>query len=161
MALIVTRNPLAVAGWYTYAMQPTQHEYGEYTISSDAALLQIEQIHKMLEGSYWAKDRPRSVTETALQHSIVFGLYHKGVQVGFARVISDQALIAYLLDVIIVEEHRGKGLGKWMLEVILKHPDLQTIKRFLLTTGDAHLLYQKYGFRLLKNPEMMMERTDG
>jgi GNAT superfamily N-acetyltransferase len=133
---------------------------GEFEISTERSRLQVDRIHSFLaDESYWARTRTREQTETAIEHSICFGLYHGDIQVGFARVVSDQATFAYLGDVFVVEEFRGRGLSKWLMEVIISHPDLQRLRRWLLATRDAHGLYEQFDFAQLRFPERWMERT--
>ncbi len=131
---------------------------GDYLLSTNPARLQIDVIHRYLsEVSYWAKGRPLEIIKKSIEHSLNFGLYHGGKQVGFARVVTDYAFFAWLGDVFVLEEERGRGLGKWLVESVVAHPDLATIKRFLLATNDAHELYRRYGgFEVLPNPERWM-----
>jgi GNAT superfamily N-acetyltransferase len=133
-------------------------ERGEYTISTERRRLDIDVIHGFLSRSYWAEGIPREVVERSLEHSLPFGVYHGPRQVGLARVISDYATFAYIGDVFILEEYRGRGLSKWLLEVIVSHPELQGLRRWILMTRDAHGLYQKVGFQPSRTPERMMER---
>ena len=133
---------------------------GEFTISTDRAGLQIDAIHKFLsEQSYWARERTKEQTETAIKNSLPFGVYKGENQIGFARVVTDYATFAYLGDVYILEEFRGLGLSKWLMEVIINHPDLQGFRRWILATKDAHGLYEKFGFTDLRFPERWMEKT--
>jgi GNAT superfamily N-acetyltransferase len=133
---------------------------GEFTISTDAARLDFKVIHDFLTTSYWAAGVPAEVVARSLEHSLPFGVYHRGRQVGFARVITDYATFAYLADVFIIETYRGQGLAKWLIEVIVAHPDLQGLRRWVLATRDAHTLYGKVGFTSVKAPERWMERHD-
>lgn len=139
-------------------MQPIEVTLGDYTISTDPARLQIEAVHHFLSDlSYWAKGRPMEVITKSIEHSLNFGLYHGNRQVGFARVVTDYAFFAWLGDVFILEEERGHGLGKWLVETIISHPDLAAIKRFILATNDAQELYRRYGrFETLPHPERWM-----
>jgi GNAT superfamily N-acetyltransferase len=133
---------------------------GEYTISTDRDLLQIEAIHKFLsEESYWAQTRTREQTVTAIKNSLPFGVYKGENQIGFARVVTDYATFAYLGDVYILAEFRGRGLSKWLMDVIVGHPDLQGFRRWVLATRDAHALYEKFGFTGLKHPVRWMEKA--
>jgi GNAT superfamily N-acetyltransferase len=104
---------------------------------------------------------PRAIVERAIQHSLCFGVFHGGNQVGFARVVTDRATFAYLADVYILEAHRGRGLSRRLMQAVLGHPDLQGLRRFLLATMDAHGLYAQFGFKPLANPSRMMERWNG
>jgi GNAT superfamily N-acetyltransferase len=130
---------------------------GEYSISTDRQRLDVTLIHEFLSRSYWSPGIPRGVVERGIDNSLCFGIYHRVQQVGFARVITDRASFAYLADVFVVEAHRGKGLGKWLLETILGHQDLQGLRRFLLATRDAHFLYRQFGFTSLAEPARLME----
>src|SRR3954465_15242507 len=133
---------------------------GEFTISTDRSLLQIETIqHFLANDSYWARTRTPDQTHTAIDNSICFGIFHLSRQVGFARVISDMATFAYLGDVFVLDEYRGRGLSKWLMETIISHPELQGMRRWLLATRDAHGLYERFEFGPLKHPERWMERT--
>jgi GNAT superfamily N-acetyltransferase len=133
---------------------------GEFLISTERGRLQIERIHKFLsEESYWARERTREQTERAIKNSLPFGVYKGENQIGFARVVTDYATFAYLGDVYILEEFRGRGLSKWLMEAIIAHPDLQNFRRWILATRDAHGLYEKFGFTPLKFPERWMERA--
>lgn len=134
------------------------HHRGEYLISTDPARLDLNAIHAFLTNCYWAKGIPRELVERSIKHSLCFGIYHvSGGQVGFARVISDFASIAYLGDVFVLEPYRGRGLSKWMMECIMQHPDLQGLRRWILLTRDAHDLYAKFGFTPLKSADRYME----
>lgn len=132
----------------------------DYFISTDKSLLDRDMIHIFLsQRSYWAKGRERKKVERAIEHSLCFGVYNENSQVGFARVVSDLTTFAWLCDVFILEEERGKGLGKWLVESILTHPELQGLKTFMLATRDAHGLYRSYGdFEPLSEPEKWMAR---
>ncbi|MDX6272001.1 MAG: hypothetical protein QOD28_3224 [Acidobacteriota bacterium] len=134
---------------------------GEYLISTERARLDVRLIHEFLsESSYWAKGRPREVVERSIEHSLAFGVYRGERQVGFARVITDYATFAWIADVFIVDEVRGQGLGKWLGEVMIAHPELQGFRRWVLATKDAHELYRRMGFHELQRPERWMERHD-
>lgn len=130
-------------------------------MDTDPRLLDLERIHAFLARSYWAKDIPAETVKKSIQHSLNFGLYFSGEgfrrQIGFARVVSDYATFAYLGDVYIEPEWRGKGLSKWLIECVVSHPDLQGLRRFCLATWDAHGLYQKYGFKVVQQPENWLE----
>ena len=129
----------------------------KFLISTDRSKLDIKVIQKFLSNSYWAKNRPLKTTKLSIKNSLCFGLYFKNRQVGFARVITDYATFAYLADVFILEEHRGKGLSVWLMEVILNYDEIQNLRRWLLATSDAHKLYEKFGFTSLKEPGKIME----
>ncbi len=128
-----------------------------YTISTDPSLLDLDVIHGYLVRSYWSPGIPRQIVATAIAHSLCFGVYHHAQQIGFARVVTDQATFAYLADVFILEPHRQQGLSKWLVAVIQAHPALQGLRRFLLATLDAHGLYAQFGFTPVAKPERMME----
>jgi len=135
-------------------------ERGGFTISTDRQRLDREMIHGFLRISYWARDIPRDVVDRSIDNALCFGIYDGGRQVGFARVISDFATFAYLGDVFVLESHRGRGLSKWLMEVIRSHPDLQNLRRWSLATRDAHGLYERFGFRRPANPGRLMEIVD-
>ncbi|HVN16417.1 MAG TPA: GNAT family N-acetyltransferase [Anaerolineales bacterium] len=128
-----------------------------FTISTDPARLDVDTVCELLARSYWASGRPCARTERALKNSLVFGMYIGVRQIGLARVVTDYAIFAYLCDVIIHEDYRGHGLGKWLMESVLAHPDLQGLRRWTLATRDAHGLYRQYGFDSLTEPERWME----
>jgi GNAT superfamily N-acetyltransferase len=129
----------------------------DYFISTDKDTLDIPYIHRFLTTSYWAEGIPEAIVQSCIQGSLCFGLYHGKQQIGFARVISDQATFAYLADVFIDETYRGKELSKWLMEIILHYPGLQGLRRFLLATRDAHGLYAQFGFTPLPNPDRFMQ----
>jgi GNAT superfamily N-acetyltransferase len=128
-----------------------------YCISSDPALLNLDIVHGFIANSYWAKGIPKALVEKSIRNSIAWGIYFGALQVGFARVISDKATFAYLCDVFIAPEHRGKGLSKALVAAIKAHPDLQGLRRWMLVTVDAHGLYQQFDFQPVENPERHME----
>jgi GNAT superfamily N-acetyltransferase len=134
---------------------------GEYTISTDHEKLNIETVHNFISTqSYWGIGRPIEVVRKSIENSLPFGIYHCEEMIGFARVVTDYATFAWIADVFVLEKHRGKGLSKWLMEVILNHPELQGFRRWVLATKDAHELYRKYGFQELKRSERWMERAD-
>jgi GNAT superfamily N-acetyltransferase len=135
-------------------------EHDGYLISTDPARLQPGKIHQFLKTTYWSPDIPPAVVGKALTNSLCFGLYRGGEQVGLARVVTDYATYAYLCDVYVLESHRGRGLGQWLVECVMTHPELQNLRRFTLATRDAHGIYANFGFTALKAPERMMERHD-
>jgi GNAT superfamily N-acetyltransferase len=133
---------------------------GQFAISTDRQRLSLDVVHGFLTNCYWAKGIPREVVARSIEHALCFGIYDgSGAQVGFARVISDLATIAYIGDVFVLETHRGLGLGKWLMQCITRHPALQNLRRWILTTRDAHGLYSQVGFAPLKMPERFMERN--
>ena len=131
---------------------------GEFTISTDAARLDLGMIHEFLTASYWAAGVPLDVVKRSIEHSLPFGVYHHERQVGFARVVTDYATFAYLADVFVITAYRGRGLAKWLVEAVVAHPELQGLRRWMLATRDAHTLYAKVGFVEIKAPERWMER---
>jgi GNAT superfamily N-acetyltransferase len=128
-----------------------------YLISTDKERLNVEFVHEFLKDSYWASGIPEEIVRRSIENSLVFGLYTEDEQVGFARVVTDYATFAYLADVFVLEAHRGRGLAKWMIEIITSHPRLQGLRRWMLATRDAHELYRRYGFAELERPEIFME----
>ncbi len=134
---------------------------GPFSISTDPARLDRPLIHEYLSGSsYWAAGIPRETLERSIEGALCFGVYEGASQVGFARVITDRATFAYLADVFVLESHRGRGLGVWLMEAIRAHPELQGLRRWILMTRDAHGLYGKFGFRTLEDPGRCMEIVD-
>lgn len=127
-------------------------------ISTDPTRLDLDFIHTFLTQSYWAKNRSRKTVETCIQYSINFGVYLNGSQIGYARVVTDRAVFAYLMDLFIAGPHRGQGYAHELMTFILKHESLQNIPTWRLATSDAHALYEKFGFTPLAFPEKMMER---
>ena len=136
---------------------PLYLQHAEYQISTDLTRLDVTVIHAFLTQSYWSPGIPRAVVERAISNSLCFGLYRNAEQVGFARVVTDKATFAYLADVFVLDAHRGKGLSKWLMQVVKEHPDLQGLRRFMLGTKDAHGLYKQFEFAELANPSRMME----
>jgi len=128
-----------------------------YIISCDPALLNLDAVHGFIANSYWAKGIPKALVEKSIRHSLAWGIYFGAEQVGFARVISDQATFAYLCDVFIASDHRGKGLSKALVAAIKAHPDLQGLRRWMLITVDAQGLYEQFEFKPVQKPERHME----
>ena len=144
-------------------MVPAEHvrwSRDGFEVDTDPGRLDVPRIHAFLETSYWARGIPLEVVRRSIEGSIPFGLYDGAEQVGFARVVTDYATFAWLADVFVLSEHRGRGLSKWLMEVILSHPELQGFRRWVLATKDAHELYRRFGFMDLKRPERWMERPD-
>jgi GNAT superfamily N-acetyltransferase len=133
----------------------------QFTISTDPSRLDVEAITEMLSRAYWAEGRTSAMISRYLQHSLTFGLYDNSRQIGMARVVSDYTTFAWLCDVIIHEDYRGQGLGKWLLDTVHSHPDLQGLKRWLLATRDAHNLYSQFGWIPLAEPGRWMMKFDG
>lgn len=132
-----------------------------YTLSDDPARLQPDVVHAFVTRSYWAEGIDRATVERSMRHAHCFGIYDgDSRQVGGVRVLTDYATFAYVLDVFILEEHRGRGLSLWMMQQVLAHPDLRDVPRWRLATADEHGLYAKVGFGPLAQPERLMERMD-
>ena len=139
-------------------MHHEQHD-GDILVTTDPARLDLDTIHGFLSGtSYWAPGIPREVMERSIRHSICFGAFDGGRQVGFARVISDRATFAYVCDVFVLDRHRGRGIGKRIMACITSHPELQNLRLWTLFTRDAHGLYRQHGFRDARHPDRLMER---
>ena len=134
--------------------------HGELKISTDKDRLDLGLIHSFLvEESYWARERTLEETRTAIENSMCFGVFDGERQVAFARVVSDKATFAYVGDVFVVEEYRGRGIGKMLMQEIVEHPELQGLRRWILATRDAHGLYEQFEFAPLRHPERWMEKT--
>jgi len=133
-------------------MKPAEISEG-YTISCDPALLNLDAVHGFISNSYWAKGISKSLVEKSIRNSLCWGVYFGREQVGVARVISDKATFAYLCDVFIAPEHRGKGLSKALVAAIKTHPDLQGLRRWMLITVDAHGLYEQFEFCKVPEPQ--------
>jgi GNAT superfamily N-acetyltransferase len=128
----------------------------DYEISTDSSKFDLEMIHGFLRNSYWAQNIPRTIVEKCIRNSLCFGAFAEGRQIGFARAITDRATFAYIADVLVIPAHRGRGVGRLLIQSILEHEDLQGLRRFLLATKDAHGLYAKFGFQQLAEPENYM-----
>jgi GNAT superfamily N-acetyltransferase len=135
-----------------------QWQQDEFTVSTDPARLDLDVIHGYLSTSYWASGITRETLARAIAGSLPLGLYCNGRQIGFARVITDRATFAYLADVFVLESHRGRGLAQWMVQCALEHPELAGLRNWLLATRDAHELYRRCGYDLLRQPERWMQR---
>ena len=154
-----------------------EYRHGEFVISTDPERLSLDVIHGFLTNCYWAKGIQREVVARSIEHSLCFGVYDESPrlardarpfdgaqgkrgapgQVGFARVVSDFATVAYLGDVFVLESYRGRGLSKWLMQCIMQHPALQGLRRWILLTRDSHGLYSQFGFTPLRAPERYME----
>jgi GNAT superfamily N-acetyltransferase len=146
-----------------------EYRRGEFLISTSRERLSMDVVYGFLTNCYWAKGIPREVVARSIEHSLCFGIYDESprlakearqgapAQVGFARVVSDFATVAYLGDVFVLESHRGQGLSKWLMECVMKHPALQNLRRWILLTRDAHGLYSQFSFTPLQAPERYME----
>jgi GNAT superfamily N-acetyltransferase len=128
------------------------------SISTDKSKLDVPFIQHFLKDIYWAAGRTIEEVQTTIDASVCFGIYLDGEQVGFARVITDYVVFAYLMDVFIDEKHRGKGYASALIEAMMNEPQLQQVKIWRLATSDAHFLYEKFGFTALAHPEKMMEK---
>ena len=136
----------------------TDWHRGEYAISTEKARIDSAFVHDFLSRSYWAKNIPFETVQRSIENSLCFGLYEAEKLIGFARVVTDSATFAYLCDVFVIENKRGRGLSKWLMETILAHPELQNLRRWLLATKDAHGLYSQFDFTPLDAPEVFMQR---
>jgi GNAT superfamily N-acetyltransferase len=134
-----------------------EHRHGSFLISTDPARLDVGAIHAYLSRSYWAAGIPIETVERSILGSLCFGLFDGPRQIGFARAVTDRATYAYLADVYVLEAYRGRGLGKWLIGVVMAHPDLQGLRRFALATRDAHGLYAPFGFAPLQRADRHME----
>ncbi len=133
----------------------------QFSISTDKSKLDINSIHDFLSTkAYWCLNIPKEKVQIAIENSLCFGIYEAEKQIGFARVITDFSTIAYLGDVYILEEYRGKGLSKWLMETIMNYENLQGLRRWILLTGDAHELYRQYGWTNIADPTKWMELHD-
>jgi GNAT superfamily N-acetyltransferase len=138
----------------------SEWQRGEYLISTDRDRLDLAFIHDFLSNdSYWARGRDFELVKRSISNSFNFGLYKGNQQIGFARVVTDYATFAWLADVFVLDEHQGQGLGKWLVEVIVSHPNLQGFRRWLLATRDAHELYRRFGFTELHDASRWMEKS--
>lgn len=134
----------------------------DFIISTDRSKLDLNIIHGYLANeSYWCKNIPLEKVKTQIANSLNFGLYHNNKQIGYARIISDFASVAYLGDVFVIEEYREQGLSKWLMSVVMAHPELQGLRRWILLTRDAHEMYKKFGWKEIAAPEKWMEKHDG
>lgn len=136
---------------------PTEWRRDGFTISTDSARLDRPAMREFLAASYWSPGIPQDVLDRALEGSLCFGLYEGRRQIGFARAITDRATFAYVADVYVLEEYRGRGLALWLMRTVMEHPELQGLRRWMLLTRDAHALYRKVGFVDVARPERIME----
>jgi GNAT superfamily N-acetyltransferase len=141
-------------------MQSIEWTRERFTVTTDPARLDLRVVAETLGSSYWAAGIPLDTVARSVASSLCFSLLDEQRQIGFARVISDYATVAYLSDVFILPSHRGLGLSKWLMTCIVSHPELQGLRRWLLATRDAHGLYRQFGFEPLANPQLFMERHD-
>jgi GNAT superfamily N-acetyltransferase len=134
-----------------------QYKKGKFSISTNPRRLDLDAIHNFLSRSFWAEGISKRIVAKSIRNSLCFGLFHDRAQIGLARVVTDRSTFAYLCDVYVLEDYRGKGLGEWLIKAVMVHPDLQGLRRFQLVTRDAHGLYKRFGFRAPKHPERHME----
>lgn len=142
-------------------MEIIENHFNDFTITTDKSKMDVVAIHDFLsKHSCWSNNIPFDRVKTSIENSLNFGLFHNGKQIGFARVISDFSTIAYLGDIYVLENYRGQGLSKKLMEAVIGHPNLQGLRRWILLTSTADWLYKKYGFTELPQPELYMERFD-
>jgi GNAT superfamily N-acetyltransferase len=155
----VVRDPDARYGWQPPDLRPLPAAWrrGGLLVSTNPRLLHIPTIHGFLSESYWAKGISRRLVERSIRGSLCFGVYENGLQAGFARVITDRATFAYIGDVFVLPEWRGRGLSRWLMDCLTAHPSLQGLRRWHLVTRDAHGLYKRYGFRTPEEAHRHME----
>ncbi|HEX2095547.1 MAG TPA: GNAT family N-acetyltransferase [Longimicrobiaceae bacterium] len=141
--------------------RPGEWTRGEYRVSTDRSRIDPAVVHGFLVHTFWGKGLLEEAVRRSVDHSLPFGLFRGDRLIGFARVVTDYVNLAYLADVVVLEEFRGRGLGRWLVECVLAHPELQGLRRWLLSTLDAHGLYRQLGFTELARPELLMERPGG
>lgn len=148
-----------VRGFFVARTHPRSDEHARrgYRIVTRESEVDVDAVHAYLTRSYWARGITRELVARSVRASFCFSLYQGDRQVGFARLVTDRATFAYLCDVYVLEELRGQGLGKWLIETVVAHPELQGLRRFVLATRDAHGLYARHGFTPLANPDQLME----
>ncbi len=137
--------------------QITTHTKDNFTLTSDPKKIDKEVVYELLLNSYWAHRRNKQIIDKSIENSLCFSVYDKTTQVGFVRIVTDSATFAYLCDIIIEPSYRGTGLGQWVMEHVLNHPNIKDLGRTLLVTKDAHTFYEKFGFDTLESPEKFME----
>lgn len=135
-------------------------KYNEYEMDDQRSRIQLDVVHGLLKNTYWAKEIPYKTVAASVESSLCFGVYREEAQVGFARVVTDQATFAWICDVIIDEKHRGQKISVELMKFILSHPNLQGLRRICLATKDAHGLYEKFGFKVTETPKNWMEIKD-
>ena len=139
----------------------TEWTRGEYVVSTSRDRVSLDVVHRFLASSYWAPGVPYETVRHSVANSLPFGVYHAGAMIGFARVITDYATFGYLADVFVLPEHRGRGLGSWLVECVLAHPALQTLRSWGLKTRDAQALYRRFGFAEPPSTATFMQRPGG
>lgn len=132
-----------------------------YTITDERGRTDVAAVERFLRASYWAPDRTADVIARSLDASVAFAVLREGRQVGMARVVTDGATFAWLCDVFVDPEHRGRGIGKWLISVVVGHPELASVRTWMLSSRDAHGLYAQFGFTALPHPERVMIRREG
>jgi N-acetylglutamate synthase-like GNAT family acetyltransferase len=139
-------------------MEIVESIFGDFTITTDKSKMDIKAIHDFLSKySGWSDNISIEKVKTSIDNSLNFGVFHKEQQIGFARVISDFSTIAYLGDIYILDDYRGQGLSKKLMNIVMTHPNLQGLRRWILLTSTADWLYEKYGFAKVPKPEIYME----
>ncbi len=142
-------------------MEIIEISFDNFTITTNKSKMNIVAIHDFLSKySGWSDNIPFDKVKTSIDNSLNFGLFHHDEQIGFARVISDFSTIAYLGDIYVLENYRGQGLSKRLMKVVMTHPNLQGLRRWILLTSTADWLYEKYGFKKIPKPEIYMELFD-
>jgi N-acetylglutamate synthase-like GNAT family acetyltransferase len=142
-------------------MEIIEITFDNFIITTDKSKMDIVAIHDFLsKHSGWSDNIPFESVKTSIDNSLNFGLFHNNNQIGFARIISDFSTIAYLGDIYVLDDYRGQGLSKKLMDVIMRHPNLQGLRRWILLTSTADWLYEKYGFTKLPKPELYMELFD-
>jgi GNAT superfamily N-acetyltransferase len=132
---------------------------GNYRVTTDIGQFQFDIVHRYLsEVAYWSPGISREQVERAARHSLAFGLFHGEAQIGYARAITDTVSFAYLADVFVLPEQQRGGLGTWLVECLMSHPELQGLRKMLLTTSSAHTLYARFGFTAIESPGKLMEK---
>jgi len=134
-------------------MTPQEFTKGEFFLSNNKKRIDIDVVCGFLARSHWAANRKRNTVIRSIEHSLCYGIYHDQRQVAFARIVTDYCTYAYLCDIFVDEDYRGRGLSKWMMSCIMENPDLSELRRFTLATKDAHGLYEKFGFKSLSSEE--------
>jgi N-acetylglutamate synthase-like GNAT family acetyltransferase len=139
-------------------MKIIENVFDDFKITTDKSKMDIVAIHDFLSKySGWSDNIPFDKVKSSIENSLNFGLFHNDKQIGFARIISDFSTIAYLGDIYVLDDYRGQGLSKKLMDAVIEHPDLQGLRRWILLTSTADWLYEKYGFTKLPNPELYME----
>lgn len=141
-------------------MKKQEYRKDNFLISTNKMKLDLFFIHRFLTDSYWSRGITVDKVKNSIKNSLCFGVYDETKQVGFARVVTDYTLFGYLADVFIIEEYRGRGLSKWLIECIVNHPDIKDLRTLMLATKDAHKLYEKFGFKPLEEPERFMKKKN-